>query len=653
MPRKGLRSLLPSYSFPSRHHDGRSLAPPSPHRRQQQSSAATMMEDKVTAVEAIITKWDPNASSFAKITSLFYQDRAEAHRFLLAVSDLQRAMLDFASDKGNLVSGSDALVRAQTLMQAAMRRLEKEFDQILSANRDRLDPESVSARSSRSSVSDAEDDVGGSSEDDIRAAGESIGEVERAAAIAMADLHAIAETMMSAGYGKECFRIYKILRKSIIDECLYRLGFEKLSPSQIQKMDWESLDSKIRTWLAASRVAVKTLFSGERILLDHVFAGSDSIREACFADIARDAAVQFLSFPELVAKSKRSPEKMFRILDLHDAIAELWPEIEPVFSFESTAAVPTQALNSLVKLADAARATIADFEVAMQKDTSKSPIPGGGIHPLTRYSMNFVALLADYDAALADIFADSTLHMPSSLPDFFFDTSQASAPPSPAPSSAASTSNYEENPGSPVAVRLARLILVLLCKLDDKAGLYREVSLSYLFLANNLQYIVNKIRGSRLSHLLGEEWATRHAAKARQYASNFERLGWSKVAAAIPAGEVGPAEMRERMRAFNAGLEKACRNQAEWVVADAGMREVVRAVVRGMIVPAYRGFYVKCRAELGDSAVVKFSPEDVGSRLSELFSGSDGSDSGSESYSGYRLGSGSVSGGSKWSSRSA
>nr|XP_010937792.1 exocyst complex component EXO70H1-like [Elaeis guineensis] len=493
MPRKGIRRLLPSH-FSFHHHDGRSPAPPSPHQ-QQQSSSATMMEEKVTAVEAIITKWDPDAASFAKITSLFYEDRAEAHRFLLAVSDLQRAMLDFVSDKGNLVSGSDTLVLAQNLMQAAMRRLEKEFYQILSANRDRLDPESVSARSSGSSVSDAEDDAGGSPEDDIRAAGESIGEVELAAAVAMADLHAIAETMISAGYGKECFRIYKILRKSIIDECLYRLGFEKLRPSQIQKLDWESLDSKIRTWLGASRVAVKTLFSGERILLDHVFSGSDSIREACFADIARDAAVQFLSFPELMAKSKRSPEKMFRILELYDAIAELWLEIEPVFSFESTAAVPTQALNSLVKLGEAARATIADFEAAMQKDTSKSPIPGGGIHPLTRHSMDFVALLADYDAALADIFADSSVHVPSALPEIFLDTSQASAPPSPAPSSAASTFNYEENPGYPVAVRLARLILVLLCKLNDKAELYREVSLSYLFLANNLQYIVNKVRG--------------------------------------------------------------------------------------------------------------------------------------------------------------
>ncbi|KAG1371644.1 exocyst complex component EXO70A1-like [Cocos nucifera] len=612
------------------------------------------MEDKVTAVEAIITEWDPEASSFAKITSLFYEDRAEARRFLLAISDLQRAMLDFVSDKGNLVSGSDTLVRSQRLMQAAMRRLEKEFYQILSANRDRLDPESVSARSSRSSVSDAEDDAGGSLEDEIRAAGESIGEVELAATVAMADLHAIAQTMISAGYGKECFRIYKILRKSIIDECLYRLGFEKLSASQIQKLDWESLDSKIQTWLGASRVAVKTLFCGERILLDQVFAGSDAIREACFADIAKDAAVQFLGFPELVAKSKRSPEKMFRILELHDAIAELWPEIEPVFSFESTAAVPTQTLNSLVKLGDAARATIADFEAALQKDNSKSLIRGGGIHPLTRKSMDFVALLADYDAALSDIFADFPVHVPSSLPEFFFDTSQASAPPSPAPSSAASTSNYEENPGYPVAVRLARLILVLLCKLDDKAGLYREVSLSYLFLANNLQYIVNKVRGStRLSHLLGEEWAARHAAKARQYASNFERLGWSKIAAAIPAGEVGQAEMRERLRAFNAGLEEACRNQAEWVVADAGMREEVRAAVRGMIVPAYRGFYEKCRAVLGDSAVVWFSPEDVRNRLSELFSCSDGSDSGSESYTGFRTGSGSVSGGSKSSSRSS
>ncbi|KAK9086996.1 hypothetical protein Syun_029390 [Stephania yunnanensis] len=86
------------------------------------------------------------------------------------------------------------------------------------------------------------------------------------------DLKMIAECMISLGYSKECVKIYKIIRKSIIDEGLYRLGIERLSSHQIQKMEWEVLEVKIKSWLGAMKVAVNTLFAGERFLCDFVFS---------------------------------------------------------------------------------------------------------------------------------------------------------------------------------------------------------------------------------------------------------------------------------------------------------------------------------------------------------------------------------------------
>ncbi|XP_009386540.2 exocyst complex component EXO70H1 [Musa acuminata AAA Group] len=641
---KGLRRLLSSYSLGRHHHHHHHDRPssasspasyphttPPPPLQQQQLIAGGVMKDDVAAIEAILAKWEPDDAAYAKSSSLFHGDRAEACEYLAAVRDLQRAMLSFVSSDASSESSSHAaLIRAQTLMQTAMRRLEKEFYQILAANRHRLDPESVSARSS--THSSASDDA---EYDDVRGARNSMGDVEGAAAIAMDDLHAIAETMISVGYGKECVKVYKVLRKSIVDEGLYRLGFERLSPSQVHKLDWQVLEPKIRSWLGASRVAVSTLFSGERVLSDHVFASSDSIREAVFADISGDAAVQFLRFPESVAKCKRSTEKMFRILDLCEAVSELLPEIEPVFSFVSTAAVRDQALSAYSKLAETARAILADFEAAIHKEHSKSLPPGGGIHPLTRHAMDYVITLADYEPTLAEIFADFPLHTQSSLSDFFDSSYSESRPSSPAFSS--SISSIDDGHGSEIAVRFAWLILVLLCKLDGKAAAYRDAGLSYLFLANNLQYIVNKVRSSRLWGMLGEEWTARHAAKARQHAAGYERVAWGKVLALVTAEEVSPGEARDRMRAFNAALEEACTAQAGWVVADAEMREEVRAAVRGMLLPAYRGFYEQWRVVLEGSGAVRFSPEEVRDRLAELFDGSD--DSGSGSCSSYRLGS--------------
>ncbi|KAL8524354.1 hypothetical protein ACS0TY_014076 [Phlomoides rotata] len=49
----------------------------------------------------------------------------------------------------------------------------------------------------------------------------------------IADLRVIAECMISSGYVKECLKIYKIVRKSVVDEGIYKLGVERISSSRI------------------------------------------------------------------------------------------------------------------------------------------------------------------------------------------------------------------------------------------------------------------------------------------------------------------------------------------------------------------------------------------------------------------------------------
>ncbi|KAG9453838.1 hypothetical protein H6P81_006742 [Aristolochia fimbriata] len=616
MPRKGMRSLF--FSSPKTAHSSRTASP-------KISFSETLMDDDVAAAEEIITKWDPDSSSYAKITSLFYDNRREAREFIKSVRDLQQAMHVYVTED----SSSGKIVRAQSLMQTAMKRLEKEFYQILAANRDYLDPESVSGRSSTnttvSSISDIEDyNMDVASEDDAQV--NSIQEVERVSSMAMSDLRAIAECMIQSGYGKECIKIYKIMRKSIVDEGLYRLGFEKASANRLQKLDWESLDHKIKVWLHAAKIAGKTLFTGERILCDHVFAASGTIKESCFSDIAGEAAVDLFAFPESVAaRCKKSPEKMFRFLDMYDAIAELWPDIESTFSFEATAGVRTQAVNALIRIAESVRAMVAEFESAIQKDSSKSPVPGGGIHPLTRYVMNYVSFLSDYNGILVDILADWPLPVKSS---------STSTPVAHALFAEEYSGSFSpENPTYPTTVRLAWIILVLLCKLDGKAELYKDVALSYLFLANNLQYVVSKVKSCNLRLILGEDWVAKHEEKVRAYAANYEKQAWHRVEAALPPEEaaekqVSPAEAKEGFRRFGVGFEEAYRRHSGWVVPDRKLRDEIKVSLARKVVPRYRDFYGKYRAAMRDErgspdVGVKFVPEDVENHLSDLFYGDD------------------------------
>ncbi|KAH9305992.1 hypothetical protein KI387_010396, partial [Taxus chinensis] len=48
-----------------------------------------------------------------------------------------------------------------------------------------------------------------------------------------------------------------------------------------------------------------------------------------------------------IAISRRSPEKLFKILDLYEALSELLPDTEIVFSDEMCSSVKTQASEIL------------------------------------------------------------------------------------------------------------------------------------------------------------------------------------------------------------------------------------------------------------------------------------------------------------------
>ncbi|GLT89655.1 hypothetical protein SLE2022_076320 [Rubroshorea leprosula] len=620
MPIKGMRSLcLRALKAPSFSISGH---PSSPSRASQSSPhlsfSESMIEQTVEAAASIIMKWNPDTSSYARVTSLFYSCKTEAMQFLKCVNDLQKAMHLLVSED----SASEKLIQAQNLMQIAMKRLQKEFYQILSMNRAHLDPESVSARSSRastrSSMSDYEDD--GSPSNEIRNAGDSISEVEEVSSIAMADLKSIADCMISCGYAKECVYIYKIIRKSIIDEGIHRLGIERISSSQINKMEWDVWDLKIKSWLEAVKISIRTLFHGERILCDHVFHASDSIRESCFADVSREGATLLFLYPELIAKTKKSPpEKMFRVLEMYTAISEHWQEIESIFSFELTSPIRLQALKSLIRLNESVRSLLADFESTIQKNSSKVLVSGGGVHQLTLDSMNYLSLIADFGDVLADIFTDWPRPLKSVLPESYFDSPVSDDSTAPA-----------------ISLGIAWLILVLVCKLDGKAKRYKSVSLSYLFLANNLEHVVARVRSSNLQYLLGEEWIAKHEAKVRQFATNYERLAWGQVFASLPenpTAAISSGEAKEYFRKFNSSFEDAYWKQKSCVIPEKKLRDDIKVSITSKLVPVYRPFYdthgLTIEEERNRMLFVKFTPEEVGNYLSDLFFGAGNSGSSS------------------------
>ncbi|CAI0411508.1 unnamed protein product [Linum tenue] len=595
--------------------------------------SASMMEEDIENAASFISKWDLDSSSIHKVTPLFQNNEDEASKFLKCVKDLRRAMHFLLSQH----SDPEKLAICQKLIQIAMRRLEKEFYQILSANWDHLNPESVSGQSSsEGSLSNVEDDQAEirCEEDEFITRDESVlvRQQRRLPGVGgISDLKSIADCMITCGYTKECVKIYLLMRKSIVDEGLYRLGVVHYKASQIQRLNSEALENMIKNWLNAVNRAVKNLFLGEKVLCGYVFSDYERIRELCFSEVVKEAAANLFRFPELAAKNKNlKNDRIFPLMDIYEALVDLWPEIEPIFSFESISSVKQQAHSSLMKLGESIRQTLSEFESAIQKDSSKSQVPGGGIHPLNTSAMDYLSSLADYGSILSDIVADSLPESTSKLPESYYESPTTTSVDAPSPA---------------VSTRLAWLILVLLCKLDRKAEQYKDASLSYLFLANNMQFIIEKVCTTRLRVVLGEDWVFNHAKKAQQYATKYETMAWNKVFSFIPSKpfpeEQSPEAAAECFRKFKAAFEESHRKQMSWVVPNRKFRDELKVSIAKKLVPAYREFYdnyvVGSGMLSGDSLevlMVKFGPDDLENYLSDLFHG--GSSSGSSSSNSSR-----------------
>ncbi|CAH8291494.1 unnamed protein product [Eruca vesicaria subsp. sativa] len=577
-----------------------------------------MMEEALEAAETIIKKWDPNSISYRKITSLFSHSRKEAKEFIRCVRDLRKAMHYLISQD----SKSDKLVLAQNLMEMGMSMLEKEFFQILSSNRDYLDPESTSVQSTISSSNSEfeifmtyEDDV----EDDVlRKAGESITQVEKASALVMSDLKVIAETMIICGYGKECIKNYKLIRKSIVDEGLHLLGIEKvIKTSQFQKMDWGMIEHLIKNWIKAAKIGVTTLLRGEKLLCDHVFSASITIGQSCFNQIAKEAGINLFTLPELIANKEKKPHhnRIFKLMDLYATISDLWPDVELIFNFDSLASVQTLVLSTLKKLKESIHTCLKEFEATIHKDFSKEVPPEGGVHKLTRTTMSFISSLSEHSRVLSEIITENPIKKHSQLLEYYF---------------MAPILEDEHENNHACSVHLAWLILSFLCKLDTKAESYKDVCLSYIFSLNNLQFVINTVRSTQLMNLLGDDWLAKHEAKLKSFAAKYERAAWTNVFASLPAEtntNLSAEEAITCFKRFHASFAGAYMKQSSCVIDDAKLRDELKVSIASKLVPKYREFYEKylpmLRQKSNIEMLVNFKPDNLENYLSDLFHGTE------------------------------
>ncbi|XP_072996545.1 exocyst complex component EXO70B1-like [Typha latifolia] len=544
----------------------------------------------LTSIERTLRTLDRQISHFVSSDRLIWSDSADASAFLEAVDDLLATIHEVDSSPAPPAK-KQLLDRADELLQRCMLRLEDEFRSLIEQPTSAAVAPPLDSDGDDTDAEEDDDDDDGDRIPIAKPVTDYDLVIESLPPGSISDLQSIASRMAAAGFGRECAETYAAARRSFIDESVARLGIRPRTAEEIQSTPWDNLEQDISRWIRAFVMVFRILIPSERRLCDRIFSDDLSpFSDLAFAAACRAPALHLLSFADAVAAASRAPERLFRVVDMYESVRDLLADLDPFFS-DHVAAVH-KALGASI------RGIFMELENLIRRDPARGAVPGGGLHPITRYVMNYLRAACASRQTLEQVMEDD-----SSAVD-------------------------PDRPSSSLAVQIAWIMDVLQTNLESKSKMYPDPSLSCIFLMNNGRYTIQKVRDSELGLLLGEEWIRRLMAKVRRWGGDYQRGTWGKVVAVLQTGSSGSGSvtgkiMRERLRMFNNYLEEISRVQAGWVAADPQLQTELRVSVLEMVLPAYRNFLARMRgmADSGRDKYLKYSPEEVEARIDELFEG--------------------------------
>lgn len=440
----------------------------------------------------------------------------------------------------------------------------------------------------------------------------------------------IVSAMIAAGYEKECCQVYTISRRNAFYEQLKKLEYEKINMDDIWRMNWDSLEGEIKRWINVVRSCSGTLFPGEKRLVQFVFASRPALSRGIFTNLARLEVIRLLDFPGAVSMTKRAAEKLFKFLDMHEALRDLIPALTDSCSDDWEEEIKLEISAACDRIGKAAVNIFCDLENSIKSDVAKTPVPGGAVHPLTRYVMNYMKYACEYKETLEQIFEQyekleqSAAGGTTVTPKFSHNTT---------PESDGESPHNSDTEQTPFSKQLVKVMDLLDSNLEAKSRLYRDISLGYVFLMNNGRYILQKVKGSsEIHHVMGDNWCRRRSTVVRQFHKNYQRETWVRLlhilsheGIQLNGGKINKPLLKERFKNFNTVLEEIHKTQSTWVVSDEQLQSELQVAISAVVIPAYRSFLGRFKQYLESSKQVekyiKYQPEDIETLIEGLFEG--------------------------------
>ncbi|XP_010482596.1 PREDICTED: exocyst complex component EXO70A1-like [Camelina sativa] len=415
-------------------------------------------------------------------------------------------------------------------------------------------------------------------------------------------LHGLAQQMVKAGHQQQLIKTYRDTRRAVLEQSLQKLGVERFSKDEVHKMKWDILGAKIKNWIHYMRISVKLLFAMEKKNCNQIMDGVEPLRDQSFAEITTVSFDMLLSFGYAIAIS-RSPDKQFVMIDMYEIMREFQSEFELLFASKPCTEMKEDALNLTKLLAQTVQETIADFEDAVEMDTTETAVIDGSVHPLTSYVVTYVKYLFDYKSTLRLIFQE-------------FDSAN--------------------DPDTELRSAIRGIMRALRNNLDGKSRQYEEAALTQLFLMNNMYYIVRNFkRTEEARNWLGDDWVQTYGRIVQQHAQRYQTISCNKLlqcitvqssdSSSIEDENITKTLVEDKFNTFNSQFEELHQRQCQWIVPDIELRESLRLAIAEILLPPYKSFLKLNGPIIEDGKnpqkYIRFTPEDLEQKLNDFFEG--------------------------------
>ncbi|CAN6349041.1 unnamed protein product [Urochloa humidicola] len=208
-------------------------------RRQATTMAHENIDRAIENAEAILAQIDIVRRAEAVILRGPHED---LQSFLEAVDLLKGVVLFFSSNK-NFKCCEGVLNQVNNLLTKSALKIEEEFRQLMGAYSKPIEPDRLFDCIPKPLLA---------SKGDSEAVGEQPSAIYRNPTLIPSGilplLHDIASQLVQDGNRQSCYRIYRDARGSALELSLQKLGIEKLSKVDIQRMQWVALKVNIETW---------------------------------------------------------------------------------------------------------------------------------------------------------------------------------------------------------------------------------------------------------------------------------------------------------------------------------------------------------------------------------------------------------------------